>query len=76
MIRLTILENRFETDLITRALAEDGIAYLIKRYEDSAYDGLFVTQKGYAALYVEETDKEAAEAVVETVRVGVETDAG
>ncbi|MBF0530998.1 MAG: DUF2007 domain-containing protein [Deltaproteobacteria bacterium] len=76
MIRLTTLENRFETDLITGALEEDGIEFVVKRFEDSAYDGLFVTQKGYALLLVEEISEERARAIVEDIRKAVAEDPG
>jgi deoxyribose-phosphate aldolase len=69
--RLTTLENRFETDLVTQALDEEGIDYFIKSFQDSAYDGLFVTQKGYALLFVDENQKERARTLVEQVRASV-----
>lgn len=72
MIRLTTLENRFEADLISGALAEEGICFVIKTYEDTAYDGLFVTQKGYAALLVDHEDQARAEAIVEEIRASVQ----
>ena len=54
MVRLRILDNRFQADVWRQALESEGIEHLVRTYEDTAYDGLFVTQKGYGALYVEE----------------------
>ena len=73
MIRVATIENRFEADLITRALTTEGIEYLIKTFEDTAYDGLFVTQKGYAALFVNETDEDLARSIVDEIRAAVES---
>ena len=72
MIRVTTLENRFEADLISDALEREGIEFMIRTFEDSAYDGLFVTQKGYANLLVEERDRERTLSLVDDVRQSVE----
>ena len=72
MIRLTTLENRFETDLITNALDQEGIEHVVKPFQDSAYDGLFVTQKGYGLLLVEETQEDRAREIVAAVRESVD----
>ena len=68
MIRITTLENRFETDLVVELLEAEGIEYFLKTFEDSAYDGLFVTQKGYAMLLVNEEDQDRARSIVDDVR--------
>jgi len=73
MIRLTTLENRFEADLIAQALAEEGITFVVRTYEDSAYDGLYVTQKGFGVILVEEEDQARAKVIVEELRRSVET---
>lgn len=60
MVRLRVLDNRFQADVWRQALESEGIEYMLRTYEDTAYDGLFVTQKGYGALYVEEERLEQA----------------
>ena len=74
MKRIATLENRFEADLVTATLEAEGIEYFIKTFEDSAYDGIFVTQKGYALLLVNEEDQDRARAVVEDVRTSASDD--
>ncbi|MEW6263739.1 MAG: DUF2007 domain-containing protein [Thermodesulfobacteriota bacterium] len=71
MITLTTIENRFEADLITAALTEEGIEFVLRTFEDRAYDGLFVTQKGFGRLLVHESDQAAAQAIVDAVRASV-----
>ena len=56
MVLLRVLDDRFQAQLWCQALGVDGIAYRLRSHEDSAYDGLFVSQRGFAALYVEEAD--------------------
>lgn len=74
MIKAATLENRFETDLIVDALEKEGIEYVVKPFQDSAYDGIFVTQKGYAMLLVEEERREQAESIVAEIRESVSQD--
>lgn len=71
MIRLTTLENRFEADLITEALTAEGIDFVFRTYQDTAYDGLFVTQKGYGTLLVNEEDEAMALDLVRELRASI-----
>lgn len=72
MIRLTTLENQFETDLITHALDEEGIEYVVKTFHDTAYDGIYETVKGFAMLLVEESAEDRAREIVDELRASVE----
>ncbi|MCA1906669.1 MAG: deoxyribose-phosphate aldolase [Desulfarculus sp.] len=54
MVLLRELEDRFQADVWCEALEAEGIPHLLRTYQDTAYDGLFVSQRGYASLYVEE----------------------
>ena len=51
-IRIHTIESVFEMDMIKDALDKENIEYTIKEYKDTAYDGLFILQKGYASLSV------------------------
>ena len=55
-------------DMLKDALEKEGIDYSVKEYKDTAYDGLFILQKGYAALFVKEKDKETALVIVKHVK--------
>jgi hypothetical protein len=54
--------------MLKDALGKEGLEYSIKEYKDTAYDGLFVLQKGYASLFVREKDEEQAQTVVKHIR--------
>jgi hypothetical protein len=47
-----IVENRFEGDRVKQSLEEAGIPFMIKSFLDTAYDGLFIPQKGWGAVLV------------------------
>jgi hypothetical protein len=67
-VKLHTVANIFEMDTLKSILEKEGIEYLAKEHKDTAYDGLFVLQKGYATFYVKETDEPAAMAIVESVK--------
>jgi ketol-acid reductoisomerase len=70
--KVTVAENKFEADLISQTLQQEGIPCLIRSYHDTAYDGIFIPQKGWAAIMVPEEFKEKAKAVIAEVRRGVQ----
>jgi hypothetical protein len=66
--KIHIIESIFEMDMIKDALEKEDIEYNIKEHKDTAYDGLFVLQKGYASLFVREKDEELAKSIVKNIR--------
>lgn len=63
-----IIENRFEGDRVSQALREAGIPFLIKSFLDTAYNGLYILQKGWGAVLVPEDFEEEAERIVVEVK--------
>lgn len=63
--KVITLDNRFQADLLTDALEKEGIPFLLREYKDTAYDGLFIGQKGWATLMVDEASLEAARAIAD-----------
>ena len=63
------LEKEHESliPLIDDAFKKEGIAMQIRSKYDTAYDGLFIGQKGIGDLYVFEKDKEQAEKILEQI---------
>lgn len=68
-IQAGVMENRFEGDRVSQALNEAGIPYMIKSFIDTAYDGLYVPQKGWGRVMVPEEYRERAERVIAEVRM-------
>jgi len=62
------VENRFEGDRISQALEEAGIQFLIKSFLDTAYDGLYVLQKGWGVVMVPEKNKQEAERLISEIK--------
>jgi hypothetical protein len=62
------VENRFEGDRISQALQDAGIPFLIKSFLDTAYDGLYIPQKGWGVVMVPEKDSEEAERLISEIK--------
>jgi hypothetical protein len=66
-MKLHTVESIFEMDTLGAALEKEGIDYVVKEHKDTAYDGLFVLQKGYATFYAKEEDEPAARAIIKGI---------
>ena len=66
-MRFHTVGNRFEADLLLHALEQEGIPVRLRSYEETPYDGLFVPQRGWGALFVPEEDEEAARELIQRI---------
>jgi hypothetical protein len=69
--KITVAENKFEADLIVQTLQQEGIPCMIRSYHDTAYDGIFIPQKGWAAVMVPEEEEEKAGDIIAELRKGL-----
>jgi len=67
-VKVHVIESIFEMDMLKDALDKEGIRYTIKEYKDTAYDGLFILQKGYASLSVMECDKDRTLTIIKRIK--------
>ena len=67
-IKITILENAIEAQLIGSILDQHHIPHRLRSYHDTAYDGLFQFQKGWGRLYAPPSYRQVILEVVEDVR--------
>jgi hypothetical protein len=63
-VKIFVVENKFEADLISQALRAEGIPAMVRKFSDTAYDGLYIPQKGWAAIMVPEECKAMGQKVV------------
>ncbi len=67
-VKAGIVENRFEGDRISQSLREAEIPFLIKSFLDTAYDGLYVPQKGWGMILVPEALVKDAERIISEIK--------
>ncbi len=71
-VKAGIVETRFEGDRVSQALKEAGVPYLMKSFHDTAYDGLYIFQKGWGAVLVPEEFLEQTEQLIRDTRESFE----
>ncbi len=67
-VKVHTVESIFEMDVLKAALERESIEYVMKEHKDTAYDGLFILQKGYASLFVSEKDEKRVAAVITRIK--------
>lgn len=60
-----VAENQFEADVIRDILQQEGMPVLIRSYMDTAYNGIFLPQKGWGTVNVPEQDVEKAKEIIQ-----------
>jgi hypothetical protein len=61
------LQDQVDLSVIRPALGQAGIKYMIRTFTDSAYDGIFIPQRGYGEVLVEESDAAKAKEIIAAV---------
>jgi hypothetical protein len=72
LVKIFTLNNKFEADLIIRELEKEGITVLIRNFRDTAYNGIYIPQKGWGEVRVPEKDKQRAIEVIASLENDLE----
>ena len=67
-VRVALLDNEIEANLLSSLLQDEGINHLICTYRDSAYDGLFQTERGWGHVEASQEDSARVLEVIEGMR--------
>jgi hypothetical protein len=67
-VKAGVVESRFEGDRVSQALNEAGIPFLLKSFLDTAYNGLYIPQKGWGMILVPENFEGEAGKIIFEVR--------
>jgi hypothetical protein len=71
-VKAGIVDTRFEGDRVAQALKEAEIPFLIQSFHDTAYDGLYILQKGWGAVLVPEEFHEQTEQLIVDIKKNFE----
>jgi len=74
--KIIVLNNAFEAQLLDSILNERQIPHRLRSYYDSAYDGIFQTQKGWGRLDAPLEYKEEIEAIYRDLPLEKDLSAG
>jgi hypothetical protein len=67
-IKVIVLDNEVEAQFVSSVLDERGIPHVLQTYRDTAYDGLFQTQKGWGHVAAPASCREAILEIVMEAR--------
>lgn len=70
--KIATLENDIEAGLLESILTERKIPHRMRSYHDTAFDGLFQTQKGWGYVSAPEFFHEEIEEILSDLRKGVQ----
>jgi hypothetical protein len=59
-VRAAIAGDMFEADVMKDALEKEGIPVLVRSFQDTSFDGIYVAQKGFAVIEVPEECRDEA----------------
>ncbi|MFH1488205.1 MAG: hypothetical protein ABII06_04830 [Pseudomonadota bacterium] len=68
--KIVTLENEIEARLMASILEERNIPHRMRSYHDTAYDGLFQTQKGWGIISAPASFKIEIMEILEDIRKG------
>jgi hypothetical protein len=63
-VPVKVAANYFEADSIRSALEREEISVMIRTFQDTAYNGIYIPQKGWGSIEVPLPDKERAEQII------------
>jgi hypothetical protein len=67
-VKVATLDNDIEAQLLHSVLTERDIPHMMRSYHDTAYDGLFQTQKGWGYVSAPETYHEEVLEILSDIR--------
>ena len=70
--KIATLENEFEAQLLVSILEEREIPHRLRSYHDTAFDGLFQTQKGWGVIQAPEAYADEIMEILSDIRKGYE----
>jgi len=63
-VPVKVAGTAFEADRFRAALEQEGFKVMLRTFQDTAYDGIYVAQKGWGYVEVPKDDQERAERIV------------
>ncbi len=67
-VKAAVLENEDEARLVESILSKRGIPHFMRSYYDTAFDGLFQTQKGWGHVSAPAPYKEEIIEIISDIR--------
>ncbi len=69
-VAVSVLESLIEAQVLEGVLTEENIPHEIRSFHDTAYDGLFQTQKGWGQVLAPASRKADVRDLINAIRSG------
>jgi hypothetical protein len=73
-VKVATVDNKFEADVLTNTLKKECIPVMVRSFHDTAYDGIYIPQKGWGIILVPAEDKDKAEEIIASVKGSITED--
>jgi len=67
-VKIATVDNKFEADVLTNTLKKECIPVMVRSFHDTAYDGIYIPQKGWGIILVPAENKDKAEEIIAAVK--------
>ncbi|MDI6784814.1 MAG: hypothetical protein QME64_12070 [bacterium] len=68
-IKIAVLENEIQAQLLDDILKEQNIPHIMRSYHDSVYNGLYQLSKGWGRVDAPEQYRDEILAILETIKL-------
>ncbi len=66
-VKIKTVDDQFEADVIKGALEQEQIPVLVRSFQDTSFDGIFIPQKGWGIILVPDDFRERAKQIIEAL---------
>lgn len=73
-VKVETVENQFEADVLKNALEKEQIPVMVRSFHDTAYDGIYIPQKGWGIVLVPEEHKARAQEIIAALKSSFKND--
>ena len=73
-IKVETIDNQFEADVIKNALEEEQIPVMVRSFHDTAYNGIYIPQKGWGLVLVPQAHQEKARKIIAALKSSFKND--
>jgi hypothetical protein len=73
-IKVETIENQFEADVLKNVLEKEQIPVIVRSFHDTAYDGIYIPQKGWGIVLVPEVHKARAQEIISALKSSFKND--
>jgi hypothetical protein len=73
-VKVATVDNKFEADVLSNTLKKECIPVMVRSFHDTAYNGIYIPQKGWGVILVPAEDKDKAEEIITSVKSTIAED--